>query len=263
MRKMTLHHLQTMKEQQQKIAMLTVYDATLAQVGSEAGVDIFLVGDSLGMVLKGEENTINVTVDEIAYHTACVAAGNKRALIMSDLPFMSYYNLETAAKNAKQLLQNGAEILKIEGGKWLCDTVHFLSERGVPICAHIGLTPQFIHQLGGFKVQGRHKQDAENIFEAAVALQAAGASLILLECVPYDLAERISLHLKIPVIGIGAGPYCDGQVLVAYDLLGLTKPAKFVKNFLATSKDGIKGAIQNYVDAVHHQQFPTLEHSFE
>lgn len=264
MPRLTLHHLQAMKNEQKKITMISLYDASFANVASEAGVDILFIGDSLGMVLKGEANTLTVTTEEIAYHTRCVAKGNIHSVVMADLPFMSYYNLEKSAKNSKALLQAGAEIVKIEGGSWLCDTVRFLSERGIPVCAHIGLTPQFIHSLGGFKVQGRSEKQAKELLATAISLEQAGATMLVLECIPYLLAKEITETLRIPVIGIGAGPYCDGQVLVIYDMLGLTPgKRKFSKNFLTESEDGIQGAIQNYVKAVQQKTFPSLEQSFE
>jgi 3-methyl-2-oxobutanoate hydroxymethyltransferase len=265
MRRISLPHLQSMKQDTKKITMLTVYDAAFAHAASKAGVNIVFVGDSLGMVLNGQATTLAVSVDTIAYHTAAVVAGNLHSLVMSDLPFMSYYSHDIAAANSATLLKAGAEIIKIEGGIWLCDTVHFLSERGVPVCAHIGLTPQFVHMLGGFKIQGRSKEKAKELLDASIALEQAGAKLIVLECVPYLLAKEITEALCIPVIGIGAGPYCDGQVLVAYDLLGLSpgKPTKFVKNYLHGNPNGIEDAIRSYVTEVQENLFPTLEHSFE
>lgn len=265
MRRQTLQHLHAKKNEQQKIAMVTLYDATFARAATEVGVDILFIGDSLGMVLKGNENTLTVSTEEIAYHTRCVVSGNLYSVIMSDLPFMSYYSLNYAAENSMKLIQAGAEIIKIEGGAWLCDTVRFLTERGIPVCAHIGLTPQFIHTLGGFKIQGRNQTQANALLDAAISLEQAGANMLVVECIPYLLAKQIAQTVKIPVIGIGAGPYCDGQVLVIYDLLGLTpgKPKKFVKNFFEPDAKSIKDAIKNYADAVHENSFPTLEHSFE
>jgi 3-methyl-2-oxobutanoate hydroxymethyltransferase len=265
MRKITLYYLQNMKNEQKKISMLTLYDASFARIASEVGVDILFIGDSIGMVLKNQPNTIDVKTEEIAYHTRCVSAGNLCSAVMADLPFMSYYTSTLASKNAKLLLQAGAEIVKIEGGAFLCDTIYFLAKHGVPVCAHIGLTPQFIHTLGGFKIQGRNETQAKDLLDAAISLEQAGASMLLLECIPYLLAQKITQVLKIPVIGIGAGPYCDGQVLVAYDILGLTlgNPKKFVKNFLEESTEGIKGAIEGYVHSVKQGTFPTLAHSFE
>lgn len=265
MPRLTLQQLQAMKQEQKKITVLTLYDASFAHIASEAGVDIVFVGDSLGMVIKGKNNTIPVSNEEIIYHTKCVVAGNSNSVVMSDLAYLSYYTPEIAIENTKPLLQAGAEIIKIEGGEWLADTIHFLTERGVAVCAHIGLTPQFIHILGGFKVQGRNEKQAQELLKAAIALEQAGAQMLLLECVPHLLAKEITASVNIPTIGIGAGPVCDGQVLVVYDILGLTpgKTKKFVKNFMEGNIRGIKGAIEDYVAAVRNGEFPTLENSFE
>jgi 3-methyl-2-oxobutanoate hydroxymethyltransferase len=265
MRKQTLHSLQTMKNEQRKISMLTIYDATFAQAANEAGVDILLVGDSLGMAFKGENHTLTVSVEELVYHTRCVSNGNTHSVIISDLPFMTYYKMDIAAENSKLLLQAGAEIIKIEGGAWLEETVYFLEQRGIPVCPHIGLTPQYVHSLGGYKIQGRTEKQAKILLETAICLEQAGAHMLLVECIPYHLAAEISKTLKIPVIGIGAGPYCDGQVLVAYDILGLTpgKQKKFVQNFLDKECRSIQEAISNYVTAVQQSSFPTLDQSFE
>jgi 3-methyl-2-oxobutanoate hydroxymethyltransferase len=265
MPRLTLSHLQNMKYNREKITVLTLYDASFAQVASEAGVDILFVGDSLGMVIKGKQNTLSAELSDIVYHTQCVVAGNHHSVIMADLPFMSYYTPEIAMNNAKQLIQAGAEIIKIEGGKWLGNTIQLLTERGIPVCSHLGLTPQFIHMLGGYKVQGRDEKHAQELLEDAVALQAAGAQLLVLECVPHILAQEITRTLTIPVIGIGAGAACDGQVLVIYDIIGITsgRSLKFVANFIEGQTQGIQGAIKAYVSAVKEGTFPTLEHSFE
>jgi 3-methyl-2-oxobutanoate hydroxymethyltransferase len=264
MPQLTLSHLQNMKYNREKITVLALYDASFAQVASKAGVDILFVGDSLGMVIKGKQNTLSVELSDIIYHIQCVVAGNHHSVIMADLPFMSYYTPEIAMNNAKQLIQAGAEIIKIEGGKWLCDTISLLTERGIPVCSHLGLTPQFIHILGGYKVQGRDEKRAQELLEDAVALQAAGAQLLVLECIPHVLAQEITQTLRIPVIGIGAGAACDGQVLVIYDIIGLTSGRlKFVANFIEGQTQGIQGAIKAYVSAVKEGTFPTLEHSFE
>jgi 3-methyl-2-oxobutanoate hydroxymethyltransferase len=265
MRRLTLTDLQNKKYNQQRISVLTLYDASFAHQASIAGVDIVFIGDSLGMVLQGQANTLKVSVDEIAYHTEAVVSGNVHSVVMADLPFNSYITPETAAENAGTLIKAGAEIIKIEGGLWLADTIRFLTDRGIPTCAHIGLTPQFIHVLGGFKVQGRSQEQAQELLTAALALEQAGAKLIVLECVPYLVAKTITESVNIPVIGIGAGPYCDGQVLVIYDVLGITpgKPKKFVKNYLENNPHGVEGAIKNYVREVQEGVFPTLENSFE
>ncbi len=265
MRRLNLTDLQNKKYNEQRISVLTLYDASFAHLASTAGVDIVFIGDSLGMVLQGQANTLKVSVDEIAYHTMAVASGNVHSVVMADLPFNSYITPEIAAENAGILVKAGAEIIKIEGGIWLADTIRFLTDRGIPTCAHIGLTPQFIHVLGGFKVQGRSQEQAQELLSTALALEQAGAKLLVLECVPYLLAKSITEAVSIPVIGIGAGPHCDGQVLVIYDVLGITpgKPKKFVKNFLEKNPHGIEGAIKNYVREVQEGLFPTLENSFE
>lgn len=265
MRRLTLANLPQMKQEQKKISVLTLYDASFAELATHAGVDILFVGDSLGMVLKGYDNTINVSIDEIAYHTLAVAKGNRHSVVMADLPFMTYNTPEMAAVNSTTLMKAGAEIVKIEGGLWLADTVHFLTERGIPVCPHIGLTPQFVHVLGGFKVQGRTQDQADELVKAAVALEQAGAKLLVLECVPQLLAKKVTSSVSIPVIGIGAGPHCDGQVLVIYDILGITpgKPKKFAKNYLENQSYGIAGALKAYVHEVQQGLFPTAEHSFD
>lgn len=264
MPRLTMHQLQAKKAEGGKIVVLTLYDSNFAKLAGKAGVDILFVGDSLGMVIKGEENTLSVTVSEIAYHTTCVTRGNTNSVIMADLPFMSYYTPEIAANHAKQLMQAGAEIIKVEGGAWLADTIDYLSTRGVPICAHIGLTPQYIHLIGGYKIQGRSKEQATELMDAAILLEKAGAKMIVLECVPQALAKEITESLHIPVIGIGAGPHCDGQVLVLYDLLGMNsdKPMKFTKNYLQNNPGGIEAAIADYAREVRQGLFPTLEHTF-
>lgn len=245
--------------------MLTIYDACFAHHASQAGVDILFVGDSLGMTIKGESTTISVSLEEMAYHTRCVAKGNHSSILMSDMPFMSYYTHDKAAHAAKVLFQSGAEIVKIEGNECLTETIHFLTKRGIPVCAHIGLTPQFIHLLGGYKIQGKNEEQAHTLLNTAISLEQAGANMLVVECIPYPLAAKIAASVAIPVIGIGAGPSCDGQVLVVYDILGLTpgKTAKFVKNFLIEANGNIQEAIQRYVLAVQQHTFPTLEHSFQ
>ncbi len=260
----TLHTLSTMKQQDQKFAVLTAYDACFAQLVSEAGIDVILVGDSLGMVLQGQNSTLPVTVAEMAYHTASVARGNQGSLIMSDLPFMSYGTPEQAMESAAQLMQAGANMVKLEGGAWLADTVSLLAERGVPVCAHLGLTPQMVNQLGGYRVQGRDKASAQQMIKDACLLQEAGASMLLLECVPALLAKEITLAVDIPVIGIGAGPDTDAQVLVMHDMLGITpgRPPRFVKNFMAETGD-IQTAFAAYATAVKDGSFPAAEHCFE
>ena len=260
----TLTTLQSLKQSGEKIAMLTCYDATFAQTACQAGVDVLLVGDSLGMVLQGHDSTLPVTVAEMAYHTASVKRGNQGALILADLPFMAYATLEQALNNSATLMQAGAHMVKLEGAAWLAEPIRQLAERGVPVCAHLGLTPQAVNILGGYKVQGRQEAQARQMRADAMALEQAGAAMLLLECVPSELAAEISQAVKIPVIGIGAGVATDGQVLVLHDMLGLSlsgRTPKFVKNFMA-GQSSIHNAISAYVKAVKDQSFPAAEHGF-
>ena len=260
----TLTTLQSLKQSAEKIAMLTCYDATFAQAACQAGVDVLLVGDSLGMVLQGHDSTLPVTVAEMAYHTASVKRGNQGALILADLPFMAYATLEQALNNSAALMQAGAHMVKLEGAAWLAEPIRQLAERGIPVCAHLGLTPQAVNILGGYKVQGRQEAQARQMRADAMALEQAGAAMLLLECVPSELAAEISQTVKIPVIGIGAGSATDGQVLVLHDMLGLSlsgRTPKFVKNFMA-GQSSIQHAISAYVKAVKDQSFPAAEHGF-
>ena len=263
MSKITTARLLAMKQDQQKIAMITAYDASFAKLFEQAGAHAILIGDSLGMVLQGENSTLKVTVEDMAYHTRCVANGCEQALIVADLPFMSYSNPEQACANAATLMRAGAHMVKLEGGDWLADTVTQLTRQGIPVCGHLGLTPQSVHVFGGFKLQGRAVEQAEQIKRDAQALEAAGAQLLVLECVPSPLAREISQMLTIPVIGIGAGPDTDGQVLVMQDALGLTTGyvPKFTKNFLAEHGE-VQAAIAAYVTDVAEGRFPGPEHSF-
>lgn len=260
----TIQTLRAFKEASEKFTCITSYDATFSHVVSAAGVDVILVGDSLGMVLQGHDSTLPVTMEQMIYHIEGVKRGNQGALIMADMPFMSYATPEQALDNAALLMQAGAHMVKIEGGEWLCDTIHMLSERGIPVCAHLGLTPQSVNKLGGYKVQGRESAQAEEMIAHAKAQEQAGADIILLECVPSELADKITRSVSTPVIGIGAGADTDAQVLVLHDLLGITpgRRAKFVKNFM-TEADSIEGAIKAYVDAVKSGQFPATEHTFK
>lgn len=260
--KITVPMLQTMKEQGERIAMLTCYDASFAKLYDEVGVDISLVGDSLGMVIHGCDNTVPVTIQDVRYHVEAVSRGNTKALLMADLPYMTFSNVNDAIKSSAILIQAGAEIVKIEGGEWLADTVYQLTLRGIPVCAHIGLACQSVHLLGGHKVQGREESEAQQIIQDAKVLAEAGARLVLLECVPYPLAAQITELLKVPTIGIGAGPYCDGQVLVMHDMLGLGNHYKFTKDFLTGEDHGVAGAVRQYVTEVKNNEFPSLEHSF-
>ncbi|MDH1265598.1 3-methyl-2-oxobutanoate hydroxymethyltransferase [Pseudomonas sp. GD03944] len=260
----TLTTLQSLKQGGEKIAMLTAYDATFAQAASQAGVEVLLVGDSLGMVLQGHDSTLPVSTSEMAYHVASVKRGNQGALIIADLPFMAYATLEQTFVNSAALMQAGAHVVKLEGAAWLAEPIRLLAERGIPVCAHLGLTPQAVNVFGGYKVQGRGDAQARQLRADAMALEQAGAAMLLLECVPSELATEISQSVKIPVIGIGAGNGTDGQVLVLHDMLGLSltgRAPKFVKNFMA-GQTSIQNALSAYVKAVKDQSFPAAEHGF-
>ncbi|NBF06126.1 3-methyl-2-oxobutanoate hydroxymethyltransferase [Pseudomonas sp. Fl5BN2] len=260
----TLTTLQNLKHKGEKIAMLTCYDATFAHTCCEAGVDVLLVGDSLGMVLQGHDSTLPVSTADMAYHVAAVKRGNNGAMIVADLSFMSYATPEQALSSSAQLMQAGAHMVKIEGAAWLAESVRLLNERGVPVCVHMGLTPQTVNVLGGYKVQGRNESQARQMRADAIALEQAGAAMLLLECVPSELATEITQAVKIPVIGIGAGSATDGQVLVIHDMLGLSlsgRSPKFVKNFMA-GKDSIQAALSAYVQEVKAVTFPGVEHGF-
>jgi 3-methyl-2-oxobutanoate hydroxymethyltransferase len=260
----TLTTLQSLKHKGEKITMLTCYDATFAHASCEAGVEVLLVGDSLGMVLQGHDSTLPVTTAEMAYHVAAVKRGNTGALILADLPFMAYATTEQAMNNSAMLMQAGAHMVKVEGALWLADSIRLLAERGIPVCAHMGLTPQSVNILGGYKVQGRNENQARQMRADAIALEQAGAAMLLLECVPSELADEITQAVKIPVIGIGAGSATDGQVLVVHDMLGLSltgRAPKFVKNFMA-GQDSIQAALSAYVTEVKAVTFPGVEHGF-
>lgn len=260
----TLTTLQGLKHKGEKIVMLTCYDAIFAKVASEAGVEMLLIGDSLGMVLQGHDSTLPVSVADIAYHTACVKRGNRGAMIVADLPFMANATLEQTLNNSAELMRAGAHMVKVEGAGWLAESIRLLAERGIPVCAHLGLTPQSVNVFGGYKVQGRQEQQARQMIEDARVLEAAGAAMLLLECVPSSLGAAVSQAVRIPVIGIGAGSETDGQVLVLHDMLGLSlggRAPKFVKNFMAEQSD-IPGAIGAYVKAVKDVSFPAAEHGF-
>ncbi len=239
------------------ITMLTAYDATFARVLDEAGVDCILVGDSLGMVLQGHASTVPVTLQEMAYHVRCVARGSRGAWVIGDLPFGSYHeSKEQALRSSTALMQAGAQMVKLEGGGWTSETVRFLVERGIPVCGHLGLTPQSVHALGGWRVQGRDERAATQLREHATALADAGAAMLVLELMPSALAASIAKELPIPVIGIGAGPDCGGQVLVLHDALGLNdRPARFVRDFMQGS-ESIPHAIRRFVEAVKSRGFP-------
>ncbi|SDX78777.1 3-methyl-2-oxobutanoate hydroxymethyltransferase [Nitrosomonas halophila] len=262
--RLTRETLYKLYRSSQKIAALTCYDATFATLLENAGVDILLVGDSLGNVVQGHTDTLSVTLDEMAYHTRCVARGTSRAFIMADMPFgTSQISPQETFRNAARLMAAGAQMVKIEGGRHMVDTVDFLTCRGIPVCAHIGLMPQSVHQLGGYRLQGRSEIEAERLLEDAALLQQAGAAMLVMELIPAVLAEQITQQLAIPTIGIGAGAACAGQVLVLHDMLGIypgTSP-RFVKNFMLGA-ESVQTAVRNYVSAVKSGQFPASEHRF-
>jgi 3-methyl-2-oxobutanoate hydroxymethyltransferase len=254
----TLHRLREMHATGEKIAMLTCYDAAFARVLDGAGIDALLVGDSLGMVLQGRPSTLAVTIEEMAYHTGCVAQGNRTAWIIADMPFGSYQeSAEAATRNAALLMQKGAQMVKLEGGGWTAPIVRFLVDRGIPVCAHLGFTPQSVHALGGNRVQGRDADSARVVRQHAEELAAAGAAMLVLEMVPATVARDLTKTLSIPTIGIGAGVGCSGQVLVLHDMLGVTggEPLRFVRNFL-DGDDSIELAVRHYVADVKGARFP-------
>lgn len=258
----TVTTLAKMKRHGEKIAVLTAYDAGFAGILESAGIDVILVGDSLGMVLQGHENTLPVTIDNMIYHSRMVARGCRLPLLMVDMPFMSYATLDLALRNAARLMQEGrAHMVKLEAGGELNGIVQQLARNGIPVCAHLGLSPQSIHKMGGYRVQGREEPAARKMVDSALALQDAGADVLLVECIPADLAGRLTEQLEIPVIGIGAGPACDAQVLVLYDILGISpgRRPKFSKNFME-GHDDIQRAVEAYVRAVKEGEFPALEH---
>lgn len=260
----TVSTLLGLKQKGEKIAMLTAYDATLAQAACQAGVEVLLVGDSLGMVLQGHDSTLPVSLADMAYHTASVKRGNQGALVLADLPFMAYATPEQTFASSAVLMQAGAHMIKLEGASWLAEPIRQLAERGVPVCAHLGLTPQAVNVFGGYKVQGRGEAAARQLRADAMALEQAGTAMLLLECVPSELAAEISQSVKIPVIGIGAGSATDGQVLVMHDMLGLSltgRAPKFVKNFME-GQPNIQAAFAAYVRAVKDVSFPAEEHGF-
>jgi len=253
-----------LKERGEKIACVTSYDASFTRLLEDAGVEVLLVGDSLGMVIQGHESTLPVTVSDMVYHASCVARAGRRALRIVDMPFMSYSTVHSALANAARLMsEGGAHMVKLEGGEIIVNVVEALTDHGIPVCAHLGLTPQSVHQLGGYRVQGRDSESAERLLKEAQQLEQAGASVLVLECIPVDLARQVSETLRIPTIGIGAGPDCDGQVLVLYDLLGITpgKRPRFSHNFLEDADD-IPSALSAFVQAVKSRRFPAQEHTF-
>lgn len=263
MKKVSVSTLLKKKQQGQKFATLTAYDASFAKLFDEAGVDLILVGDSLGMVLQGESSTLPVTVEHIAYHTRCVASSCQRAMVVADMPFMSYATPEQTYQNAAELMRAGANMVKIEGGEWLSETITGLVQRGVPVCGHLGLTPQSVNVFGGFKIQGRGDEAAHQLIESAKSLEQAGVQLLVLECIPSPLAKLVTQAVSIPVIGIGAGADTDGQILVMQDMLGITAGyvPSFSRNYLELTGN-IRDAISRYVQEVEQGLFPSSDESF-
>ena len=261
---LTISKLQEMHRAGEKIAVLTAYDASFAALMDQAGIDVILIGDSLGNIVQGESSTLPVTVEHMVYHTSCVAKGQASAFLIADMPFGSYSTPEQAMLNAAQLMRAGAHMVKLEGGAWLAETVKFLVERSIPVCAHLGLLPQSVHTLGGFKVQGKSTESAQTLINDAKALQEAGAQLLVLEAIPSELGKKVTDAIQIPTIGIGAGPDCSGQVLVMHDMLGAFpgRSPKFVKNFL-TGQSSIEAAFKCYVQEVKTGKFPGPEHCFK
>lgn len=260
----TLSSLKAMKQAGEKFTCLTAYDASFARLLDEAGVDVVLVGDSLGMVIQGQESTLPVSVEDIIYHTKAVKRGVNHSLIMSDMPFLSYTSAAEALENAGRIMQQGhAHMVKLEGDVRVMDSISHLARYGIPVCAHIGLLPQSVYKLGGYRVQGREEASAAQMVDHARRLQDAGADVLLMECVPAALGQRVTESLDIPTIGIGAGPHCDGQVLVLQDVIGVSSGLKprFAKNFL-TGCDSVKGAVENYIRQVKNGEYPAPEHCF-
>ena len=259
----TISKLLSMRAEGEKITMLTAYDSTMSALLNRSGVETILIGDSLGNVIQGHSNTTPVTVEQVAYHTECVARANSHAFIIADLPFASYGDPAQALDSAAKLMRAGADMVKLEGGDWQIDIIQYLVERSVPVCAHLGLLPQSVHILGGYKVQGKSKDAASLMLEQAIACEQAGAQMIVLEAIPSSLGKLITESLAIPTIGIGAGADCSGQVLVLQDMLGISpgKPPKFVKNFL-DGHASIEAAVKAYVREVKSGKFPGPEHGF-
>ena len=263
-RRLTTHDLFRMRREGQRIAMLTAYDASFAALLEAAEVDTILVGDSLGMVLQGHDSTLPVSLDDMAYHVACVTRGCRRPLIIADMPFGTFQvSAKESFRAAARLMAAGAQMVKIEGGNEMVETVNFLTTRGIPVCAHIGLTPQSVHQLGGYRVQGKDESSAARLAADACALEAAGASIVLIEAVPAPLATAITAALRVPTIGIGAGSGTSGQVLVLHDMLDVTagKKPRFVRNFMAGAAS-VQDAVAAYVAAVRDGSFPAAEHTY-
>ncbi|SBS37373.1 3-methyl-2-oxobutanoate hydroxymethyltransferase [Marinomonas spartinae] len=260
----TLSTLKKMKADKEKITCLTCYDASFTNVMNAAGVETILIGDSLGMVVQGQDSTLPVTIEDMCYHTAAVKRGNTNALIITDMPFMSYSDPKQALDNAAKLMQAGAHMVKLEGGSWLAETIQLLSQRGIPVCAHLGLTPQSVHKFGGYRVQGKGQEAADLLLADSLALVEAGADLFVYECIPTELGKALTETVPVPTIGIGAGHHTDGQVLVMHDMLGvnLGHTPKFVKNFLINGRN-VTQAFEAFVQEVKDVTFPGPEHGFK
>jgi 3-methyl-2-oxobutanoate hydroxymethyltransferase len=255
--------LRAMKQADEKVACLTAYDAGFARLVDEAGMDLILVGDSLGMVVQGGSDTLSVSMADMIYHTRLARRGVNRAVLAADMPYHSYDSTPQALDNAAQLMDAGAEMVKLEGAGAVLDVIRGLVDKGIPVCGHLGLQPQSIQEYGGYKVQGRDADDAERIYNDALAVEAAGADLLVLECIPRSLAARISHALLLPVIGIGAGADCDGQILVLHDILGISSYIPRMANDFLQQGGSIRGAIAAYVQAVRSGEFPGADHSFD
>ncbi|MCM2131576.1 3-methyl-2-oxobutanoate hydroxymethyltransferase [Larsenimonas rhizosphaerae] len=263
MKNVTLSTLQKHRQEGSIFSCLTAYDATLATLASQAGIHVLLIGDSLGMVLQGHDSTVPVTMQDMIYHTRCVARANTTSLVMADIPFMAHATTEDLLHHSAQLMQAGAHMVKVEGEGWLADGIQALTQRGIPVCAHMGLTPQSVNAFGGYRVQGRSDEAAHRMISDARHLVSAGAAVILLECVPRQVALALREEVNVPVIGIGAGPDVDGQILVMHDMLGATtgRMPRFVKNFM-TEASSIQEAFEAYHLAVTERRFPAEEHCF-
>lgn len=263
MKAVNIHTLNGYKARGEKFPVITAYDSAFARQVELAEIDVALVGDSLGNVVLGYKSTVPVSMSDMVHHTAAVARGNSKSLVVADLPFMSYGTENDTLSNSARLMQAGAHMVKLEGGAWLTESIYKLAQRGIPVCGHLGLTPQSVNKLGGYKVQGRDDAAAQEILQDALSLQEAGADLLVLECVPTNLGAQITKELAIPVIGIGAGPETDAQVLVIYDMLGFSpRIPKFTRNFLAET-NSIEKALANYAAAVRSGEFPAPEHCFD
>ncbi|QCI22653.1 3-methyl-2-oxobutanoate hydroxymethyltransferase [Buchnera aphidicola] len=263
MESITISQLKNWKKNKKKFAAITAYDFSFAKLFSNQGVPVILIGDSLGMTIQGQSSTLSVRIKDIEYHTKAVRKGAPKTFLLSDLPFMSYYNTKQALKNTAKILRSGANMIKVEGGKWLVEIIKELSDRSILVCGHIGLTPQSFNYLSGYKVQGKHPHDAKKIIDDALLLEESGIQMLVVECIPEKLAKKITENLSIPVIGIGSGKYTDGQILVMHDLLGITegKKTSFTKNFLSES-GSVQKAIQKYIYEVKKGIFPNKKYSF-